>query len=144
MDMTSAIEREAGQPATARKVLLADDDDDQRYLLTRVMQRAGFVTIAAETGGQVVARARDERPDVILIDVQMPDQDGFATVRLLKSDPALADIPIIFLTAGLDADDRLAGLSLGAEDFLPKSIDTRELVRRVRQACDGRPRAAHG
>jgi DNA-binding response OmpR family regulator len=136
--MPSEMEREAGQPVSPRKVLLADDDDDQRYLLSRVLQRAGFVTIAAETGGQVVPLARDERPDVILIDVQMPDQDGFTTVRQLKNDPALADIPIIFLTGRLDAGDRIAGLDLGADDFLPKSIDARELVRRVQHASDRR------
>jgi CheY-like chemotaxis protein len=143
MDMTSEMEREAGQPVSPRKVLLADDDDDQRYLLSRVLQRAGFVTIAVETGGQVLPLARAERPDVILIDVQMPDQDGFTTVRQLKNDPALAEIPIIFLTGRLNADDRVAGLDLGAEDFLPKSIDTSELVRRVQHASDRR-RAMRG
>jgi len=103
-----------------------------------VLQRAGFVTIAVETGGQVLPLARDERPDVILIDVQMPDQDGFTTVRQLKNDPALAEIPIIFLTGRLDAGDRIAGLDLGAEDFLSKSIDASELVRRVLHASDRR------
>jgi CheY-like chemotaxis protein len=138
MDMTSESDQEAGQPASPRKVLVADDDDDQRYLLSRVLQRAGFVTIAVETGGEVVPLARAERPDVILIDVQMPDQDGFTTVRQLKNDPALADIPIIFLTGRMEAGDRIVGLGLGAEDFLPKSIDTRELVRRVLHAADRR------
>jgi CheY-like chemotaxis protein len=115
------------------KVLLADDDEDQRYLLSRVLQRAGFVTIGVETGTEVVPRARAERPDVIVLDVQMPDQDGFTTGRALKADPALAAIPIIYLTARLDPGDRAEALQLGAVDFLPKSIDPRELVRRVTQ-----------
>jgi DNA-binding response OmpR family regulator len=120
------------------KVLLADDDEDQRYLLTRVLQRAGFVTIPVEAGADVVPGAAAERPDLILLDVQMPDQDGFETARQLKADPALATIPIIFLTGRLDPDDRAAALDLGAEAFLPKSTDPRELVRRVRQALERR------
>lgn len=120
------------------KVLLADDDEDQRYLLSRVLQRAGFVTLPVEAGADVVPLARAERPDIILLDVQMPDQDGFATARQLKADPALATIPIIFLTGRLDPDDRMAALDLGAEEFLPKSTDPRELVRRVHQALERR------
>jgi DNA-binding response OmpR family regulator len=120
------------------KVLLADDDEDQRYLLSRVLQRAGFATIPVETGTEVVPTTRAERPDIILLDVQMPDQDGFATVRLLKADPALATIPIIFLTGRLDPDDRVTALDLGAEEFLPKSTDPRELVRRVQQTLERR------
>ena len=127
------------------KVLLADDDEDQRYLLSRVLQRAGFETLPVETGTEVVPLARARRPDIILLDVQMPDQDGFTTVRQLKADPALATIPIIFLTGRLDPDDRVAALDLGAEEFLPKSTDPRELVRRVQDALarrrDGGPKA---
>ncbi len=122
-----------------RRVLLADDDEDQRYLLSRVLQRAGFVTITVESGAHVVPIARTERPDVILLDVQMPDQDGFTTVRLLKHDPSLADIPIIFLTGRLDPDDRVVALGLGAEDYLSKSIEAGELVRRVRQVLGCSP-----
>lgn len=122
----------------ARRVLLADDDEDQRYLMSRVLQRAGFTATTVETGAHVVPLARAERPDVILLDVQMPDQDGFATARLLKCDPALADIPIIFLTGRLDADDRAIAIGLGAADYLSKSIEAGELVRRVRDAVDRR------
>ncbi len=125
----------APQPAK-RKVLVADDDDDQRYLLSRVLQRAGFDTVIAESGLQVLPLVHAERPDVIVIDVQMPDQDGFETVRLLKSDPALADIPIIFLTGRSEASDRAEGIDLGAEDYLSKSTDPRELVKRVQKASD--------
>jgi DNA-binding response OmpR family regulator len=97
------------------KVLVADDDEDQRFLISRVLQRAGFETIPVENGVDVVSVARTERPDVILLDVQMEDQDGFVTCRLLKGDPALA-----------------AGQELGAADFLRMSADTRELVSRVK------------
>jgi CheY-like chemotaxis protein len=131
----------APKPAK-RKVLVADDDDDQRYLLSRVLQRAGFETVIAAAGLDVVPLAKAERPDVIVIDVQMPDQDGFTTVRQLKNDPALADIPIIFLTGRSEATDRAEGIDLGAEDYLPKSTDPRELVKRVQQASDRRANPA--
>jgi DNA-binding response OmpR family regulator len=130
--------------AAKRKVLVADDDDDQRYLLSRVLQRAGFETVIAEAGMDVVPLAKAERPDVIVIDVQMPDQDGFTTVRQLKNDPALADIPIIFLTGRSEADDRAAGINLGAEDYLSKSTDPRELVKRVQLASDRRRGSGSG
>ena len=69
-------------------MLVADDDDDQRYLLTRVLQRAGFEVIGAATGNEAVALARARQPAAILLDVQMPDPDGLATGRLLKAERA--------------------------------------------------------
>jgi DNA-binding response OmpR family regulator len=114
-----------------RKVLIADDDEDQRYVLGRIFQRAGFVTVMVELGADVVPKALAEEPDVILLDVQMPDQDGFTTGRQLKAEPVLADVPIIFLSGRTDARDREEGLALGGDAFLPKSTDHGELVRRV-------------
>src|SRR5689334_23043998 len=109
-----------GAPCT---LLIADDDDDQRFLLSWVLQRAGFTVIEVHTGGQVVPLAHAQRPDVILLDVHMPDQDGFTTARQLKGDPALAAIPIIFLTGRMDPTDRGVALELGAEDLLLKSTE---------------------
>ena len=127
--------------APKQKVLLADDDEDQRYLVGRLLQRAGFVTVTVDSGQDVLSTARAERPDIIVLDVQMPGQDGFATGRQLKADPALASVPIVFLSGHVDVKDRLAGLELGAEDYLPKSIDPRELVLRVQKLAK-RPPAA--
>jgi DNA-binding response OmpR family regulator len=114
------------------KVLVADDDEDQLFLISRVLQRAGFETIPVENGVDVVSIARAERPDVILLDVQMEDQDGFVTCRQLKGDPALAATPVVFLSGRLDPEDQMMGRELGAADFLRKSADTRELVSRVK------------
>lgn len=114
------------------KVLVADDDEDQRFLISRVLQRAGFQTIPVENGADVVSIARAERPDVILLDVQMEDQDGFVTCRQLKGDPSLAATPVVFMSGRLDPRDQLIGKELGAADFLRKSADTTELVSRVK------------
>jgi DNA-binding response OmpR family regulator len=114
------------------KVLVADDDEDQRFLISRVLQRAGFQTIPVENGADVVSIARAERPDVILLDVQMEDQDGFVTCRQLKGDPSLAATPVVFLSGRLDPQDQLTGQELGAAGFLRKSADTKELISRVK------------
>jgi DNA-binding response OmpR family regulator len=134
--MTSEAGLEPGDALAPCTVLLADDDDDQRFLLSWVLQRAGFTTIDVQSGLQVRPTAHARRPDVILLDIHMPDQNGFETARLLKDDPSLADIPIIFLTGRMDASDRGVALSLGAEDLLLKSTEADELVRTVRAAFD--------
>jgi CheY-like chemotaxis protein len=112
-----------------RTVLIADDDDEQRYLLSRVLQRAGYVTCEVPSGDKVLEAARAGRPDVIVLDVVMPGQDGFTTGRQLKADPDVANIPIVFLTGRTTAADRKEGLSLGASQYLLKSLAARELVR---------------
>jgi two-component system OmpR family response regulator len=130
----------------AATVLVADDDDDQRFLLSWVLQRAGFTTIEVSLGERVVPLAQATRPDVILLDVHIPDQDGFTTARQLKGDPTLAGIPIIFLTGRMDANDRDLALGLGAEDLLLKSTEASQLVRSVRAAVERRRTqvAGHG
>jgi DNA-binding response OmpR family regulator len=114
------------------KVLVADDDEDMRFLISRVLQRAGFQAIPVGNGADVVSIALRERPDVILLDVQMEDQDGFVTCRQLKGDPSLAATPVVFLSGRIDPQDQLTGQELGAADFLKKSADTKELVSRVK------------
>ena len=114
------------------KVLVADDDEDMRFLISRVLQRAGFQAIPVGNGADVVTIALRERPDVILLDVQMEDQDGFVTCRQLKGDPSLAATPVVFLSGRLDPQDQLTGQELGAAGFLRKSADTKELISRVK------------
>jgi CheY-like chemotaxis protein len=114
-------------------VLLADDDEDQRYLMGRLLQRAGFETVLVDSGDRVLSAAHTANPDVILLDVQMPGLDGFTTCRQLKDDPRLAAVPVLFLSGRMDERDRRAALEAGADDYLSKGIDARELVRRVQQ-----------
>lgn len=120
----------AGGPEGAR-VLLAEDDPDQQLLIAACLRRAGYVPTVVESGDVVVAVAREARPAIILLESALPGVDGFAVCRQLKADPDLSAIPVIFLAAGASVDDRLAGLMLGADDFLAKPVDMRELVLRI-------------
>jgi two-component system cell cycle response regulator len=129
-------------PVEARQtVLIADDDEDQHFLMSRLLHRAGFKVAVVTKGVEVVPQAQATRPAVILLDVQMPDQDGFTTARQLKGHPETAGIPLMFLTGRSTVDDRLAGLRIGADDYVSKSVDPRELVLRVQKLCDRVPAA---
>jgi len=133
----------AAVPIEARQtVLIADDDEDQHYLMSRLLHRAGFKVAVVTKGTEVLAQAQATRPAVILLDVQMPDQDGFTTARQLKGHPDTAGIPLMFLTGRSTVDDRLAGLRIGADDYVSKSVDPRELVLRVQKLCDRLPASA--
>ncbi|MFI5076771.1 MAG: response regulator [Vicinamibacteria bacterium] len=124
-------------PIEARQtVLIADDDEDQHFLMSRLLHRAGFKAVVVTKGVEVLAQAQASKPAVILLDVQMPDQDGFTTARQLKGHPDTAGIPLMFLTGRSTVDDRLAGLRIGADDYVSKSVDPRELVLRVQKLCD--------
>jgi CheY-like chemotaxis protein len=119
-------------PATGIKILIAEDHADQRNILGVSLATAGFLPIAVASGDGVVERVRAERPALILLDIAMPGLDGYSVCRLLKSDPELSAIPVILMTTGANVHHRLAGLVLGAEDFLSKPIDMRELILRIR------------
>jgi CheY-like chemotaxis protein len=123
-------------PAPARQlVLVADDDDDQRFLLTRLLQRAGFDVEAVATGEELLSLARTRRPAAILLDVQMPEQDGYSTGRRLRDDPATASVPVMFLSGLSEPGDGARGRAAGAADYASKSIDPVELLDRVRALC---------
>jgi two-component system cell cycle response regulator len=130
-------------PVEARQtVLIADDDEDQHFLMSRLLHRAGFKAVVVTKGVEVFAQAQASKPAVILLDVQMPDQDGFTTARQLKGHSDTAGIPLMFLTGRSTVDDRLAGLRIGADDYVSKSVDPRELVLRVQKLCDRGPAPA--
>jgi DNA-binding response OmpR family regulator len=124
-------------PATGIKILIAEDHADQRRILGVSLAHAGFLPIALRSGEGVVDRVRAERPALILLDIAMPGLDGYSVCRLLKSDPELSAIPVILMTTGANVQHRLAGLMLGADDFLSKPIDMRELILRIRVRLRG-------
>jgi two-component system alkaline phosphatase synthesis response regulator PhoP len=118
-----------------RKVLVIDDEPDLVEMIRMALERLFEVTTAFN-GKEGVIKAREERPDVIVLDVMMPEKDGFAACRELKEDPSTASIPVIILTGvaehfGRTKYHRMGGLEIEAEDFIPKPVDPNELMRRV-------------
>jgi CheY-like chemotaxis protein len=128
--------RSGQAPAVNRqpfKILIADDLEDNVSLLSRYLQNEGFNYITAASGKEALEKIRAEMPDLILLDVNMPQKDGFAVLQELRQDPAIEHIPVIILTAArLDPMDVQTGLNLGADDYMTKPFDRRELLARIR------------
>ena len=114
------------------KILVVDDVATNRIVMKVKLASACYRVLQATGGRQALIMARREQPDLILLDVLMPDLDGFAVCSALKSDPSTAHIPIIMVTAMADTEARLRGLQAGAEDFLTKPLDEVTLLARVR------------
>ena len=112
-------------------VLIVDDERDLRTLVDFNLRQAGFTTAQASTGAEALARARSLNPRVIILDLNLPDVSGMDVCRLLRADPATRDLPILMLTARGTEGDRVQGLELGADDYLAKPFNVRELVLRV-------------
>ncbi len=113
-------------------ILIIDDDETNVKVLVDTLQKQGFETITARSGTMGIRRAKFALPNLILLDITMPGIDGFETCRRLKKDATLADIPIIFLTAKTEKDDVIAGLKLGAVDYVTKPFNQDELLTRVK------------
>ncbi|MDQ3272742.1 MAG: response regulator, partial [Pseudomonadota bacterium] len=116
-------------PAT---ILIVDDEPQNCKLLEALLHPEGYRTITAAGGAQALKQVAESAPDLILLDVMMPELDGYQIATLLKADPASTNIPIIMLTALNDRDARITGLKAGAEEFLSKPVDRAELWLRVR------------
>ena len=115
------------------KILIADDRPDNITLLTRYIESEGLTYTTASDGIEVLEQAREQLPDLILLDVNMPKMDGFDVLTEIRADPLLQHTPVIFLTAArLDPSDIHSGLSLGADDYITKPFDRRELMARIR------------
>jgi signal transduction histidine kinase len=122
--------------ATARKkfkILVADDRPDNVTLLARYLEYEGYEHVPARDGLETLDKVRDELPDLVLLDVNMPFKDGFTVLEEIRNDPAVQHIPVIILTAArLDATDVQSGLNLGADDYVTKPFDRHELMARIR------------
>src|SRR5262245_29536836 len=114
------------------KILVADDDLDSLKLIGLMLQRKGYEVIAANTGAQALAKAASERPDLVILDVMMPDLSGYEVCRQMRTTPETQGIPIIMFTAKTMIDDKVAGFEAGADDYLTKPTHPEELASRVR------------
>ena len=118
--------------ASPARILIVDDEYKNRKLLEVMLAPEGFIFLTAASGAEALASAAVESPDLILLDVMMPDMDGYEVASKLKGTIGTKNIPIIMLTALDDRNARMLGLSAGAEDFLSKPVDRAELCVRVR------------
>lgn len=114
-----------------RQTVLLIDDDPEVHRLTRLQLRADFEVIGAEGGHEGVEIARRSTPNAILLDMKMPDLDGLGVLAALASDPSTREIPVIFLSAHSEVEDRVDGLQQGAADYIAKPADQRELLARL-------------
>lgn len=116
----------------AEKILIVDDDVDTLRLVGLMLQRQGYEISAASNGSQGLAKALEERPDLILLDVMMPDMDGYEVTRRLRKNPVTVAIPILMFTAKTQLDDKVTGFEVGADDYLTKPTHPTELQSHVK------------
>jgi two-component system phosphate regulon response regulator PhoB len=115
------------------RILIVDDEPDALEVLGFKLREAGFVPLFARDGARALTAARTEHPDLVVLDLMLPEVDGLEVCKILRRDPATANLPILMLTARAAEMDRVLGLELGADDYVTKPFSPRELVLRIRK-----------
>lgn len=131
-------------PAGRQQVLVVDDDREIVRLVRGYLRQAGYDVLVAYDGESAMHTLRAERPDLLILDLMLPDRDGWDITRAIRADAALAQLPILMLTARVEDVDKILGLELGADDYVTKPFNPREVVARVRallRRATGGPRA---
>jgi CheY-like chemotaxis protein len=126
----------------SKKILIVDDQFTIRYLVEHQLKKQGFATIMAKDGPGALEAAISHQPDLIVLDVMMPEMDGFSVLQQLKNNPDLAHIPVVFLTALSTKEDKLRAFKMGAEDYLTKPFQADEFVAHVMAALRSTGNAA--
>lgn len=114
------------------RILIADDDKEIVRLLRSYLEQAEYRVLAAHDGRTAMEMMRTEQPDLLLLDIMLPERDGWEITRLIRTDAQLAGTPIIMLTARIEDADKILGLELGADDYVTKPFNPREVLARVR------------
>jgi two-component system, OmpR family, phosphate regulon response regulator PhoB len=122
-----------------KKIVLIEDDADLYSLIQYNLEKEGFTMAGAQTGKGAVELCRRERPDLIILDIMLPDSDGLEICRAIRNHSELAPVPVIFLTARASETDRIVGLELGANDYIVKPFFIRELIARIKIHFRGQP-----
>jgi len=124
-----------------KKIVLIEDDADLYSLIKYNLEKEGFTMAGAQTGKGALELCRRERPDLIILDIMLPDSDGLEICRTIRNHSELASVPVIFLTARASETDRIVGLELGANDYIVKPFFIRELIARIKIHFRGQPPA---
>lgn len=114
------------------RILVVDDDREIVRLVKAYLEKANYSVLTAYNGETALHILRREGPDLLVLDLMLPDRDGWDLTRLIRADETLADIPIIMLTARVEDSDKIIGLEIGADDYITKPFNPREVVARVR------------
>lgn len=117
---------------TKSRILIVDDDPAIVRALRSYLEQAGFDILTASDGSTAMAQLRHETPELLILDLMLPDRDGWDITRTIRSDQSLGSIPIIMLTARVEDTDKIIGLELGADDYITKPFNAREVIARVR------------
>jgi two-component system, sensor histidine kinase and response regulator len=130
----------SGQSQSSQQalVLVVDDQEANVRLMGSILSAAGFDVMPALSGAQALRRVRAKQPDAIMLDMRMPEMDGFAVLEQLKHDPELADVPVVFVTAAHEHEFVVQALEAGAADYIGKPFVAEELVARVRTHTDAK------
>jgi two-component system cell cycle response regulator DivK len=120
------------------KILLAEDNATNRYLATFLLEKAGFAVIHARNGAEAVRLALAEPPDLILMDIQMPEMDGYEATRRIHAESALAGIPIVAVTSYAMTEDREKALQMGFSGYIEKPINPQKLIAEISQFLIGK------
>ena len=115
-----------------QRILVVDDDREIVRLVRAYLEKAGYEVLVAYDGETALHILRRERPDLVLLDLMLPDRDGWDVTRVVRGDASLAAMPIIMLTARVEDHDKIVGLELGADDYVTKPFNPGEVVARVR------------
>jgi two-component system alkaline phosphatase synthesis response regulator PhoP len=114
------------------RILVVDDDREIVRLVRAYLEKAGYLVFTAFDGETALHTLRRERPDLLVLDLMLPDRDGWDLTRLIRKDDQLSDTPIVMLTARVEDSDKIVGLEIGADDYITKPFNPREVVARVR------------
>jgi DNA-binding response OmpR family regulator len=115
-----------------KKIVLIEDDADLYSLIQYNLDKEGFTVVGSQTGKGALELCRRERPDLVLLDIMLPDSDGLDICKGIRANPELSTVPVIFLTARAAETDRIVGLELGANDYIVKPFFVRELIARIK------------
>src|SRR4029077_10393816 len=122
-----------------KKIVLIEDDADLYSLVQYNLEKEGFSVVGSQTGRGALELCRRERPDLIILDIMLPDSDGLDICKGIRAHPELGHIPVIFLTARASETDRIGGMELGANDYIVKPFFVRELIARIKIHFRGQP-----
>jgi twitching motility two-component system response regulator PilH len=124
-------ERKGANMGSIRKILIVDDSATERHMLGDLLTKAGFDVVSTDNGEDAIVKARQVKPDLILMDVVMPGLNGFQATRAISRDPETKSIPVIMCTSKSQETDKIWGLRQGARDYVVKPVDRDELLAKI-------------